>query len=258
VLSAAIALRIIMTAAGAPPPALWANVVPIADAACRPDASPCFVAAEIVVRNDFPVTMWLDSVEVLLSRDRPSAFVRAIDPPLRISAGNKATLPDVFELHGEGHHELRAGYHAQGDPPASRGSHVTVMSEHWLAEAALAGCLRCNDGPAERCLCRAADAGRRCTEPSRCQGVCLFDRFEEILPPVCHPRPQHACSAWVRNGFRIGHCSALKAPVGCLDVLTEQDSAARKIVLPAANARRCFDQAARVEPAPATGSSRRR
>src|SRR5262249_50432849 len=129
VLSAAIALRIIMTAAGAPPPGLWAIVVPIADAACRPEMSPCFAAAEIVVNNDFLVTMSLDSVEVVLSRDRPSAFVRSIVPPLRIPPGHKAKLPDVFELHGEGHHELRTRYHPDGEPPASRQEHMTVMSE---------------------------------------------------------------------------------------------------------------------------------
>jgi hypothetical protein len=260
VLSAAIALRIVMTAARAPFPALLADVVPIPvdDTACTPAPRPCFVTAGITIRNDFPIPMLLDAIDVVLSRDRPSEFHSPFNPPLPLAPGERLSTPDLFDLHGDAHHEVHLGYHAAGEPPGTRRARMRVMSEHWLAEAALAACLRCNAGNREACLCAMDDAGKRCTDVTQCQGVCLYDHIQEIPPPVCDSRPHHACSAWLPVGFRVGRCSALRAPIGCLDVLTPADSEKKSILLPTGKARRCFEQAAHVEPAPATESSRRR
>jgi hypothetical protein len=260
VLSAAIALRIVMTAARAPLPALLADVVPVSadNATCSPAPRPCLVTATIEIRNDFPIPMMLDSVETVLSHDRPSAYYRPFNPPLSLPAGAKVSTPDAFALHGNATHELHLSYHAAGEPIRTRHARVRIMSEHWLAEAALAECLRCNGGNREACLCATNDAGKRCTEVTQCQAVCLFDHIQEIPGPVCHPRPGYACSAWLPVGFRVGHCSALRVPIGCLDVLTPADSEKRPISLLSGKARHCFDQADHVEPAPATGSSRRR
>src|SRR5262249_1320144 len=137
-----------MTAARAPFPALSADVVPLpVDAtACTPAPRPCFVTAAITIRNDFLVPMMLDSIETVLSRDRPSAYPRPFQPPSSLAAGAQMTSPDLFELHGSAPPEVPLGSHAAGEPPGTRHARMQVMSEHWLAEAAFAACLHCNGG----------------------------------------------------------------------------------------------------------------
>jgi hypothetical protein len=257
VLSAAVAFRIVMGAAAARPVSLAVEMVPVADAACRPVAQACFAMARMTVHNTSARPVLLDWYFVELSREGKSGY-HGIFPSASLDPGTTIEIRDVeFELHTEAVHTLRVAYHLDGERPGSRG-HVSSGRWLWLQDAALAACKRCNGGKEEQCACETGDRNRRCTEAAQCRGVCIFDRFEEVPAPVCTPRPGMRCPIPFREGFRVGHCSETIAPLGCIEALSKDDSPARPIALPAGHSSRCYPAAERFERPPVTESSRRR
>jgi hypothetical protein len=223
---------------------------------CRTPAPACFATARVVARNQSNRTLLVDELRVILSHTRSSLFTDPFDPPLPIPPFGEVTLPDLFAFHVEASYGISLAFHQPGE---RRGRHLmgqgASRSPAALRNVPGAACLRCDAGHEAQCGCRTRDGGQRCTEPSQCQGVCLFDRFEKIPEPPCPALAR--CGISAPMGFRVGHCSEFKTPIGCPDVLDARDSAERPIAVPAGRTRRCFDEAALIKP-DATESSRRR
>lgn len=237
------------------PPSLTVDVLPAADAACRPTAQACFAPIRLRARNRSNRTLVMDGWNIVLSREGRSGYHLAPNPRT-IPPFGEVKLPDAFELHVDGHHELEVRYHAEGERQSSRRMHVTVMSEHWLYESAYLACRRCDVGvsnASDDCSCKTRDAGRRCTSATQCESACLFDRFERLPDPVCPPGALTRCPTYAAIGFRVGNCSKLKVPVGCFDILTAADSESRPISLLSGSSRTCWNDVELI-----TESSRRR
>ena len=253
-LSAAVAFRIVMAAAAAQPTSLVVAMIPAADAACRPVAQACFAPTRLSVRNVSTRTILLDWYGVQLSPLGKIGYTGIFPSRSLASGATVETRDPIIEMHVETVHTVRVAYHLEGERPRIR-QHVSAIGGPSLRDAALAACMRCNGGAYG---CKTADRGRLCTEASQCQGVCLFDRFEELPAPACTPGPNLRCPKHVPMGFRVGHCSELLSPVGCFEVLSKDDSPSRPIALPAAHIRECFDEAAATGTADVTESSRPR
>jgi hypothetical protein len=241
------------------PPSIAVVVVPAAEqTACQPAPDPCFATVSIVARNRSNRPLLLDDLHVSLSSERRGSFEQPYDPPLPIPPFGEVTLPDRFAFHVTAGHGVLVLFHGTGERPRSRGSAHSTSGVPWgqLRHPAAAACVRCG-GRVQDCWCETRDRGRLCTEVSQCQGICLFDRFEKLPEPACTPTALTRCPTVPATGFRVGHCSDLKTPLGCPNVLTERDSAARPIALPNAQIRQCFQEVKRIQP-DATGSSPRR
>ncbi|HXU05529.1 MAG TPA: hypothetical protein VN903_31435 [Polyangia bacterium] len=257
--SAAVAFRIVTAAAAARPVSLSVDLVPVANATCRPAAQACFATVRMSVRNDSTHTVLLDDYQLTLSERRA---YHGIFTSSSLAPGAAIVVADpLFELHVEAIQTLRVRYHLDGERDASR-THVMSERPASLSQAALAACMRCNGGKEALCVCSTGDRNRRCTEAAQCEGVCIFDRIQE-LPPTCTPGPNQRCAAWPGSGYRVGYCSETLVPVGCMEVLSKDDSPSRPIALLAGHSHTCYDAAALVHPtvndsAAATGSSRRR
>jgi len=152
-----------MGAAAARPVSLAVEMVPVADAACRPVAQACFAMARMTVHNTSARPVLLDWYFVELSREGKSGY-HGIFPSASLDPGTTIEIRDVeFELHTEAVHTLRVAYHLDGERPGSRG-HVSSGRWLWLQDAALAACKRCNGGKEEQCACETGD---------RCPDVCV-------------------------------------------------------------------------------------
>jgi hypothetical protein len=69
----------------------------------------------------------------------------------------------------------------------------------------------------EGCLCRARDAGRRCTDGRDCQGICLQTGSERVVTRRCRTP---SCIEEV--GLRaVGRCSEFVAQFGCYSYIPE-------------------------------------
>lgn len=250
-LPASFAIPYLLTAPLAPQ--LTMHFVAAADASCRPVAQACYAAARVSVRNQSNRTLFLDDVNVVFSQARGSSYEPGFDSPLAIPPFGEVILPDVYELNVKATQHLSFRFHETGERGRRHtGGHGMSENQAFLLAAAQAACLRCNGGDPDLCRCETSDAGRRCTSATQCQGPCLFDRFEKLSDPVCTPTARTRCPTYPPSGFRVGLCAELKAPPGCFDVLTKDDSESRPIP-PPGRSRTCWNDAERI-----TESSRRR
>lgn len=206
--------------------------------ACPAASRPCFAEAAVLVRNRSRRPLLVESIEVMSGSVRGVA--RPVDPPARVAPGAEYSSTLTFEVHVEAVHRVRLGLRTERG--AAHTVDVSVGPDPALREAAAARCIHCGANRAgDACRCATNDARRRCSDGAECQGACLFERFDEELPPACRERPGVRCPIPVRTGVRIGHCSEWRAPIGCVAVVPRRDPAGRAEPLPAAKEVQCFE-----------------
>jgi hypothetical protein len=178
------------------------------DLACARGHSECAGSLSPAVVNDGDEPVVVQRIAI---RYADSEIVTELTPPSgeeRLAPG--ARWERAFEVRLPGEHEVRAAV-VTADGFRVETSVRTARVRNPALEAARAECDACAGvwgtwgiAQSEGCICRTSDAGRACRDGEECEGLCLFERFEEVSPGM---------------GVPVGRCSEMRVMFGCHPVI---------------------------------------
>ena len=171
------------------------------------DLGRCTATFSYRVRNCWWHPIDLGQVHASPRNSGFDAFSDAPRTPLQ--PGDARTYP--FEVTAAGTYDVSPQFLVVEVPPLFSSRAATVEVTHPERDAAMARCKACNGDwgrhgirQFEGCVCRAADAGERCTDGDDCDGYCEYERTV-----VTSRDPD--------MGYQVGRCSEFVGGFGCRD-----------------------------------------
>ncbi len=180
----------------------------------------------MVVRNCSGVDLTLDRFELAEPNREASAYengIRMVITPEHSELRDQDSF--THSIHWGLVGEFVLTLHTLENAPISQIIHIRNPA---LA-AAQEACRTCNGEWGARgmlglvgCICQTTDGGDRCHSSDECQGVCLFETFDEVLPgsPIDADAP--ICSEGQRRWVSRGSCSTQEVLFGCRAIIVER------------------------------------
>jgi hypothetical protein len=177
-----------------------------------PAASPCVAAVELSVRNDNGLDAGPSELSVQQERSG-----RVFVGPERLRPSEAWRVP--VSMHVSGRYRIAVSIEAQ-DGALVR-LEAAESGEVWRPYASSQCHRRLGaSAPPGTCSCDTDDAGKACFDGRDCEGPCLWDRTRNIESAACkRPKSHGDCSDALRREIDVGHCAALKLPLGCATVI---------------------------------------
>jgi hypothetical protein len=195
---------------------------------CTEDPPACEGRIPIAIENCGPGGLMLEFIDVV----GPNGGVMTMNfsPETMLRTGESVEREGFVAQGGD----YRVLVHAaERDGTAVDVGPVTVPVSNPALDAERAACTACrgNWGPHGLtghvgCICATNDAGRECRDGAECEGECVFERFDEVLPGM---------------GVPVGRCSEMEFLFGCNALLRDGVAAEPPQPLPGRSPTICID-----------------